>query len=175
VEQTLSAIKIEKWKRGTVRDEAGTNIAAILKDIQKTLPPLITAANAQPETLSSVLPMARNVAALYDVLLRVNEASRVSAPADQVTQLEQALESLRTSRLVLDDHLQDLAVSLEKRASDLQATVKAQAAMRCPVLSPPTPPVCTPPPVHKPKRKPKPPAPTATPASPATTPPVTKP
>jgi len=171
VEQTLSAIKTDRWKRGTVRDEASANIAAILKDLQKSLPPLIATADTQPETLSKVLPMAKNVAALYDVLLRVNEAARVSAPGDQVAQLEQTLERLRKARLVMDDHLQDLAAALEKQLGDLQAAVKAQAAIRCPAVPPPTVPVCTPPAARKVKKKPAAkPTQTAPPAAPAATP-----
>src|ERR1700676_1049863 len=54
VQQTLAALKLDKWKRGTVRDEAGKNIAAILRDIETSLPPLITAADSTPETLSKV-------------------------------------------------------------------------------------------------------------------------
>jgi hypothetical protein len=183
VQQTIGALKLDKWKRGTVRDEAEKNTAAILRDLQTNLPPLMTAADAPPETLSKVLPMSRNVDALYDVLLRVDEASRVSAPADQITQLEQALESLRKARLSFDDHLEDSAAGMEKQVTDLQATVQKQSAVKCPAPTPS--PVCTPPPpAHKPKRKPKPPAtkppastaPGSAPAStPATTAPKTQP
>jgi hypothetical protein len=165
VQQTITDLKLEKWKRGTVRDEAQKNTAAILRDLQTTLPPLMAAADAAPETLSNVLPMSRNVDALYDVLLRIDEASRVSAPADQITQLEQALESLRKARLRLDDHLQGIATEMEKQVTELRATVEKQAAVKCPAAAPA--PVCVAPtPAHKPKKKPstKPPA-TKPPAS----------
>ena len=165
VQQTVSALKLDKWKRGTVRDEAGKNTAAILRDLQTNLPPLMTAADAPPETVSKVLPMSRNVDALYDVLLRVDEASRVSAPGDQIDQLEQALESLRKARLSLDDHLADSAAAMEKQVTELRASVEKQAAVKCPAPAPA--PVCAAPPaVHKAKKKPKPTA-TKPPASPA--------
>jgi hypothetical protein len=157
VQQTLGALKIEKWKRGSVRDEAGKNAAAVLRDIETNLPPLMAAADTAPESLSKVLPMSRNVDALYDVLLRIVEASRVSAPADQITQLEQALDSLRKARLALDDHLEDSAAAMEKHVTELQATVEKQAAFKCPV-PPPAPACVAPAPAHKAKRKPKPPA-----------------
>jgi hypothetical protein len=170
VQQTLAAIKMEKWKRGTVRDEAGTNIAAVLRDIQTNLPPLITVADSTPETLSNVLPVSRNIDALYDVLLRVVEASRVSAPAEQISQLEDALESLSRARLSLDDRMQDSAAALEKQVTTLQTSLKAQAAVKCPATPAPAASVCTPPaPAHKAVRKSKLPAAHPQTTSPGTT------
>jgi hypothetical protein len=167
VEQTLSALKIEKWKRGTVRDEAAKNIAAILRDIQTNLPPLASRADEVPEAVSKVLPMSRNVDALYDVLLRVDEASRVSAPGEQIAQIEQVLDGLKTSRLALDDHLQELAAAAEKQMVDLQAKLQAQAATKCPATPTTATSTCAAPtPAHKVKRKPKPAA-ASTSASPA--------
>jgi hypothetical protein len=174
VQQTLAAIKIDKWKRGTVRDEAGTNIAKILGNIQAKLPTLVATADSTPETLSNLLPLARYVDALYDVLLRVVEASRVSAPADQIGQLEEALESLSTARLSLDDRMQDSAAALEKQVGTLQISLKEQAAVKCPATAAPAAPVCAAStPAHKVVRKPRPPAAhpqTTTPGTPTTTP-----
>ncbi len=170
VQKTVSGLKLEKWKRGTVRDEASDHISAILRDLQTNLPPLLNVADSAPGTISKVLPVSRHIDALYDVLLRVVEAARVSAPGDQVIQLEQALVSLSTARLALDDRLQGSAVALEKQVSDLRSTVQAQAAAKCPATPAPVAPGCTQPaPVRKAKRKPKPPAtPPQTSPSPAT-------
>jgi hypothetical protein len=171
VQQTVTVLKLDKWKKGTVRDEAGDHIRAILKDIQVTLPSLLAEADAAPATISKQLPVTRNVGALYDVLLRVLDASRVSAPTDQVSQLEQALLALSNARHAFDDRLQGTADSLEKQVSDLQGTVKAQAAK---LLVPPAPvvvPCPPPPPVKKPRKKPVTPAkPPQTAPSPAATP-----
>src|ERR1700677_2246086 len=79
VQQTVSALKVEKWKRGNVRDQAGDHISAILRDLHATLPPLLDTADASPGTISKMLPVSRNIAALYDVLLSVVEAARISA------------------------------------------------------------------------------------------------
>lgn len=128
VQRTLNGVRLEKWKKGNVRDEASQNIGQIQRDIQETLPTLMRTADAAPGTLSTMLPVSRNVAALYDVLLRVVEASRVSAPDDQVEQLQQALVSLGNARLALGNQMQSSAEAMEKQVADLRATMRQQAA-----------------------------------------------
>jgi hypothetical protein len=154
VQQTMTAMKLDKWKRGTVRDEAGTNISAILRDVQTNLPPLLAAADAAPGSMSKVLPVTRNVDALYDVLLRVVEAARVSSPGDQLGQLELALTGLQKARLALDDGLQDQALAQEKQLSDLRASVEAMSAAKTAEKTTPAASNCTAPtPAKKPKKK----------------------
>jgi len=168
VQQTVSALKVEKWKRGTVRDEAGEHISAILRDLHTTLPPLLDTADASPGTISKMLPVSRNIAALYDVLLSVAEAARISASAEESTQLEQALTSLGNARAALDDRLQASVAALEKQEVDLRSTLQASEAAKCPTTPPSAAPVCpSSAPVRKAKRKPKPPA---TPPQPSTSP-----
>lgn len=163
VQQTLGSLRLEKWKRGTVRDEADTNSSKIMRDLQETLPPLLRGADAAPATLSNLLPVSRNVDALYDVFLRVVEGARVSAPVDQVTQLEQTLISLANARHALDDRMQEAALAQEKQISDLRGKLQAQAAVK-PVVAPaPAPVPCVPPVPRKAKRKPKPKPPATTP------------
>ena len=142
VQQTLFAIRLEKWKRGTVRDEANSNVGTILHDIEDGLPPLLRQADASPGVLSKELPVARNVDALYDVLLRVVEASRVAAPRDQVVELQQALLTLSKARLALDQRMQNLAVSLERQVSTMRSVLQSQAVAQCPVTPPPLATVC---------------------------------
>ena len=154
VQQSVSAVKLDKWKRGTVREEAGTNMSAILRDVQATLPPLLTEADAAPGSMSKVLPVTRNIDALYDVLLRVVEAARVSSPGDQLGQLEQALTSLQKARLALDDRLQDQAVAQEKQLTDLRASVQTLSAEKSNEKSVPVTSTCTTPtPAKKPKKR----------------------
>ena len=89
---TLDALKLDKWKRGTIRDEADANITTIQRDLQMTLPSLLTTADAAPEVVSKVLPVTRNVDAVYDVLVHVVEGARVVAPGDQASLLMQSVE-----------------------------------------------------------------------------------
>jgi len=163
---------MDKWKRGSVRDEAGADIGSVRSDLQNNLPPLLKDGDAAPGVLSKAIPVARNIDALYDVLLRVVEASRIAAPDDQANALRQTLAGLSSARLALYDKMQDSAAAQEKQVGDLRATVQKQAAFKCP--APPPAPVC-PTPAPAKKRKPKPPAATtqpqqSKPAAPASTP-----
>ena len=168
VQQTVGAVNVEKWKKGSVRDEAGDHIRAILRDMHTTLPPLLDTAGASPETISKMLPVSRNIAALYDVLLSVVEAARISGSAEESTRLEQALTSLGSARAALDDRLQVSAAALEKQEIDLRTTLQAREAVKCAVTPPPVTPACpAPAPARKAKRIPKPPA---TPPQPSTSP-----
>lgn len=166
VQRTLSGLKLDKWKRGSVRDEASDDIHSIQQDLQQRVPALLQDADSAPGALSKTLPLSRHVDALYDVLLRVVEASRISGPGDQSDQLRQTLVDLNKARLALDDSMEAVAGTQEKQMADLRATVQKQAAFKCP--APPPAPECPKPAVKKPGRKK--PAPTATPTTPGTTP-----
>jgi hypothetical protein len=160
--QAVTAVKLEKWKRGSVRDETGGHITAIEHDLQGTLPPLLQTADANAGTLSKVLPVTRNAEALYDVLVTVVEAARVSAPADQVTQLEQALSGLGTALRALDDRVQEMATTQERQTSDLRKTVQTLTAAKNAAAAAPPKPCPAPAPVRKPaKKKPTPTTPAA--------------
>ena len=171
VHQTLVALRLDKWKKGTVRDEASVNIDAIQRDLRVNMPPLLQDADTAPGTLSVLLPVSRHLNALYDVLLRVSEASRVSGPDDQAGQLQQALLSLGNARLALDDRLLGSAGALEKQVIDLRATIQQQAAERAAMPAPVALPCVPPPPAHKVVKKRKPVATPPAATTPGTTPP----
>jgi hypothetical protein len=169
VHQTLQALRIDKWKKGSVRDEASANIDAIQNDLRNNLPALLAGADAASGTVTKLLPLSRHVAALYDVLLRVTEASRVAAPDDQAAQLQQALLGLSNARLALDDRMQGSAGALEKQVVDLRTSIATEAARRAAMPAPVALPCVPPPPVHKVVRRRRPAAKPATPAKPSTT------
>lgn len=171
VHQTLGALRLDKWKKGTVRDEASVNIDAIQRDLRVNMPPLLQDADTAPGTLSVLLPVSRHLNALYDVLLRVSEASRVAGPDDQAGQLQQALLSLGNARLALDDRMLGSAGALEKQVVDLRATIQQQAAERAAVPAPVALPCVPPPPAHKVVKKRKPVATPPAATTPGTTPP----
>ena len=164
VESTLTSLKIDKWKKGSIREEAGDNANAILRDIKTNVPPLLADADAAPGALSKSLPLIKHLDALYDVLLRIEEGSRVSGPSDQVDQLESVLKQFGTARIQLYDAMTERAAGQEKQITDLQSTIKTQkAALEQRPAPAPAPVPCTPP---KPPAKKKRPAPK--PAQPAT-------
>ncbi len=142
VQGIVAAVKLERWKKGSVRDEAGNNISAILKDLQTTLPPLLKTADTVPGALTGLLPLSRNINALYNVLLRVEEAARVAAPGDQADELQQALVKLGDARRTIDDRIEEAALAQEKQVADLRSTVKAQADFKCPAVPAPAAPSC---------------------------------
>ena len=156
LENTVNSLKFDRWKKGSVRDEAASNANAILADVKSKLPPLVTQADAANGAISQSIPLVKHLDALYDVLLRVEEASRVSAPGDQIDQLEGTLTKFERARIALYDALQQKAAGQEKQVADLQATVKAQkeaAAAQEKKPAPAAPPPCTPPkPTPKKKR-----------------------
>ena len=177
VQQTIGALKLDKWKRGTVRDEAGTSVDAIQRDLQGTLPSLLKEADSAPGTLSKVLPVSRNVDALYDVLVHLVEGSRVSAPGDQVGALQATLADLEKARIRLGNQLVQTAVVQEKQIVDLRTTVQTQAASLKAAATPPPAPKCPAPPAPAKKKKPVPTTTTkkpqaGTPANPAVTQPA---
>jgi hypothetical protein len=163
---TVGSLQMERWKRGPLRDEASANIASIRQDIESTLPDLLKVADANPGATSKVLPVSRNINALYDVVLRVVNAARVTAPGDQFTALQETLADLEKARHALEDQIQDGAAAQEKQIGNLQIALKEQAkpAPACPVVEAPAPAAA---PAKKPATKKRKPA-----AKPATTPPA---
>jgi hypothetical protein len=137
LQETISELRLDKWKRGTVREDAEANISEILQDLHVTLPPQLKTADETPEAISKVLPVSRNIDALYDVFLRVVMAAQISAPSEQITQLQQTLIKLGNARRALNNHLQEAATAQEKQLGDLRSTLQTQAATRCPVPSTP--------------------------------------
>jgi hypothetical protein len=169
VRRTLDALHAEKWKKGSIRDEANQNIDAIQRDLETNMPPLLRDADAVPGSLSKTLPLSRHVNAIYDVLLRVVEAARVIAPDDQAAQLQQALTSMGNARLALGDRMHGSADALEKQVVDLRASIQAEAARSLAAPVPAAVP-CVPPAPHRTTKKtakPTPKKPAATAATPS--------
>lgn len=152
VHRAVDSVRVDKWKRGSIRDEAAKNISEIQRDIDVSLPPLLRDADSAPAALSKMLPVSRNISALYDVLLRVVEASRVIGPDDQVATLQQALVTLGNARLSFGDRMLNTALASEKQIADLHATVQSQAAKIAATPVPVSVP-CTPPPTHSTTKK----------------------
>jgi hypothetical protein len=153
VQQTIGNLKLDKWKRGTVRDEAGINVEAIQRDLQGTLPSLLKEADAAPGSLSKVLPASRNLDALYDVLLHVVEAARVVAPGDQAGELQTTLSDLEKARVRLGNQLLQTAALQEKQMMDLRTTVQTQSVALKAAATPPPAPKCPAPATPSKKKK----------------------
>ena len=165
--QAVGQLHIEKWKMSKdVRQATIANVASIRKDLDATLPGLLTTADASPSTISALLPVSRNLGALYDVVLRVTVIAESAAPQDQTGALEQAMTELEGARRDLSDRLQSTAASQEQRMQSLQKSLAERPAPTA--VAPPVPTPAAPAPVIRPKRKKKLAAPPA--ASPAPAP-----
>jgi len=165
--QTLATLRPDKWKiSGAITQETQANITSIQNDLQTTLPPLLAVADQHPGSVAQVLPVYRNISALYDVVLRVTQVSVLAAPSQQSNALQQTIAGLESSRRELADRLQSAALTQNQQIHDLQAQLHTLQSTPAP---PPV--VCPPPPAPAKKRKPRPkPAPAST-----TTPPTTAP
>ena len=166
----LGQLQINRWKASApIRNEAETNIASIQRDVDSTLPTLLATADAEPDSPAKVLPVYRNIEALYDVMLRVDAAARLAAPTDQMSALDQALRHLDDARRAFGDQLQQTAVTQDIRIVHLQAALKAVPPPLPPPPPPPAPVKCPATPVRKkPAAKPAtPPATWQTPANPS--------
>lgn len=146
VKLAVAGVRLDKWKgAGAVRDEVDANLGSIRRDMESTLPGLLATADGGCDSVSKVLPVYRNIEALYDVLLRVVVAARLGAPQPQTASLEAAMASLDGGRRTLGDRLQGSAVITEKQVVDLRAALKA-------VPPPPPPAVAVPVPASKKKK-----------------------
>lgn len=122
LERGLEAVRTDKWKLPAAgRDEVTTNLGSMHRDLESTLPPLLATADGAPTLVSGLLPVSRNITALYDVLLRVEERARMSSPADQLAALEQARTGLDSARRAFDEQMQSAAIAQEVLVKTLQA------------------------------------------------------
>lgn len=145
----LIQLKIDKWRASNpIRDEAQKNFESVQRDVASTLPSLLATADTAPDSAAKVLPVYRNVEALYDVTLRLVVAARLSAPSDQMSALDQALAHLDDARRALGDQLQGTADAQDKQVVRLQAALKAIPPPQPPAPAPP-PPKCPVTPVKK--------------------------
>ncbi|HWB32615.1 MAG TPA: hypothetical protein VG714_05525 [Acidobacteriaceae bacterium] len=132
----IGSTHADHWKGSSaIRNEAATNLHSIQNDLESTLPGLLAVADTAPGSAAKLLPAYRNADALYDVLLRVVMAARLSAPSDELSALDQALSSLEDSRRALGDQLQQVTQAQESQIGTLQAALKA-----VPPPAPPPPP-----------------------------------
>ena len=137
--EDVSTVHPDRWKmsKGTKEDTAA-NVASIGHDVKETLPPLLAAADRSPGSVAALLPVARNLSALYEVLLRVSVIGESAAPKDQAAALMQAVTTLQAARRAFDDRVMAVATTEEQQASDLRRTA-TEARPVCPAIAQPVP------------------------------------
>jgi hypothetical protein len=151
VDQTITTLRFDRWKKGSIRDEASQDSDSIANNLHRSLPPLLEAVDAAPTANSKLVPAFQNIDAVYDVLLRIYSAARVVGQPEDVDSLQKSLTMLSQSRRALAARMQDQAAAQEKQIVDLRTSYQAlQAQKNAP---PPKPEPCVP---AKPKSRAKP-------------------
>jgi hypothetical protein len=114
LQQTLGGIRISKWKApGPVRDDAQSNVGSIDRDMEGTLPGLMSQADATPHSVANSFAVYRNVNAMYEVLLRVSETADLAASDNEAQMLAHALSSLESARNQLGESILTTSKSQE--------------------------------------------------------------
>jgi len=130
LQQAMDSLRVDKWKASKdVKAATADNIGSIRRDVEQTLPGLVTAADATPGSLAAMLPLTRNLGALYDVVLRVTVIAESAAPGDQADALQKSLSNLESAKRTLADRQQQMAVTEESKAGDLQKQLSARPAV----------------------------------------------
>jgi hypothetical protein len=138
LQQTMDILRVDKWKTSKeVKAATMDNVGSIRRDVEGTLPGLVTAADAAPNSVAAMLPLNRNLGALYDVVLRVTVIAESAAPGDQADALEKSLTGLESARKALADRLASGVAAEEAKVGDLQKQLNARPAVAavCPPVA----------------------------------------
>ncbi len=130
VAASLAGLSADRWRLPKdLRAATNADIDSIRRDLDQILPALLTTADAVPDAVSTQLPVAGNVGALYDVMLRVTERAKMAAPSPTPDQLIHSLTSLEAARRALADHITQDAAAQERRVVQLQTSLNARPAV----------------------------------------------
>lgn len=136
--RTLDSMRIDKWKAPeAVRQSAQSNLESVRTDLDSNLPSLLHVADSAPGSLPAVLPAARNLDALYDVVLRLTETAHLAAPDRQSSDLDAALANLDQGRRALAARILSTAQANETQMQNLRQQLAAKSA--APIVPTPQP------------------------------------
>jgi hypothetical protein len=170
IQDTVATLVPKKWKISRdASQQTLANIDSIQSDLHNTLPTLLATADLHPDSAAAMLPALDNVAALYDVLLRVTQVATLSAPTQQTFALQESMDALEKSRRTLGSKIQAAALQQEQQTLTLENQLHALQSAPPPAPCPPPPPPPAPAQKRRSRRKAKPKA-AAPVAAPATAP-----
>lgn len=128
LKNALGSVTVRKWKApGDVRQTADGDVESMQRDLQNTLPQLVSTALASPSKMSPSFAVYRNVDALYDVLLRVSETAQLAGSSDART-LEDQRMSLEQSRTQLGAALLQATQAQDNEVVQLHTAATAPPA-----------------------------------------------
>lgn len=125
VQSSTANLNISKWKApGSVRQATQQNVDSIQNDLGRTLPSLLSSADAAPASIPPSFSVYRNIDALYDVLLRVSETADLAAPESEASSVADALQRLEDARRQLGDMLLNMCQRQEGQMVALMAAAR---------------------------------------------------
>jgi hypothetical protein len=128
----LGDLAVQRWKlSGDARRAIQADLDSIERDISGTLPTLISAAEANPDKISTAVSVYRNVDALYDVLLRVTLSAQMAGARDSAV-LEQQRALLEAGRSRLGAALLSASQAQETELLRLRAAAAPPKAASAP-------------------------------------------
>ena len=126
VNTALDSVDLHRWKvPGDVKDQTASDIQSIQRDINGSLPGLISQAQAAPNAIGPSFAVFRNIDALYDVLLRVTETATLAGSQQEAGRLESARAELQTRRRQLGDALLSSATAQDASVMQLRTSLDA--------------------------------------------------
>jgi hypothetical protein len=129
VQGVSGSLNTAKWRTSNdVKASTDRNLSSIQRDLAETLPNLLSQADNAAGAVGPVFAVYRNVDALYDVLLRVNQTAMIAAPPGEAASVESALQRLESARKQLGDVINTSAADREGQIVKLQTALKAATA-----------------------------------------------
>lgn len=123
----LARLRIDKWKTDTSqKQQAQSNAESLQRNLSSALPALIAQARTNPNDVTALFRLYRNIGAIYDVLSNVAEATGAFGPKQDYEELARHVDQFDQARRNLGDVIEQAA---ERQSADLRAlrTAAAQA------------------------------------------------
>ena len=126
VNNALSSVDARRWKTpNDVRDQTASDIQSIQRDLNGTLPGLVSSAQSAPGSIAPAFAVFRNIDALYDVLLRITETATLAGSQQEATRLEQVRSDLQSRRNQLGNAILSSATAQDANVTSLQSALRA--------------------------------------------------
>jgi hypothetical protein len=125
----LARLRVDKWKAdAAVKQQAGTNIESLQRNLSGALPTLVAAAQQNPSSLNASFKLYRNLNALYDVMSNVTESAGAFGAKDEYAALVQDLNNLDAARRSLADAMESMTAQRDADFARIQAARQAAQA-----------------------------------------------
>lgn len=120
----LSQLRIEKWKTDSdVKQQARSNTESLQRNLSAALPSLVTQVRTNPNDLTTLFRLYRNIGALYDVLANVAEATGAFGAKQEYQALGAHVDQFDSARLKLGDIIEAAA---QRQSAELAALRNAR-------------------------------------------------